>query len=123
MRILLFLAAASILSAQGDATRGKTIFLEKFKCYACHGTSGQSGTGARLVPMKMTEAAFMAFVRLPREPRPGSSPAGQQDRMPAYSAKVLSDVELQDIYAYLKSLPGSPAAKDIPLLQQIGAEK
>jgi hypothetical protein len=73
--------------------------------------------------MKMTQAAFMAFVRLPREPRPGSSPAGQQDRMPAYSAKVLPDQELADVYAFLKTLPEGPAAKDIPLLRQIGAEK
>jgi hypothetical protein len=71
----------------------------------------------------MTETAFMAFVRLPREPRPGSSPAGQQDRMPPYSAKVLPDSELSDIYAYLKSLPEGPAAKDIPLLRQIGEGK
>jgi mono/diheme cytochrome c family protein len=122
MKLLLFLIPA-VMFAQGNPSRGKTIFIEKFKCYACHGTSGQSGTGARLVPMKMTEAAFMAFVRLPREPRPGSSPAGQQDRMPPYSAKVLPDSELSDIYAYLKTLPEGPAAKDIPLLRQIGAEK
>src|SRR5450631_2373492 len=123
MRFLLFLLSAMALFAQGDATRGKSIFLEKFKCYACHGTSGQSGTGARLVPMKMTQAAFMTFVRLPREPRAGSSPAGQQDRMPAYSAKVLPEQELADVYTYLKSLPEGPAAKDIPLLKAIGAEK
>jgi mono/diheme cytochrome c family protein len=122
MKLLLFLIPA-VMFAQADPARGKTTFIEKFKCYACHGTSGQSGTGARLVPMKMTQAAFMAFVRLPREPRPGSSPAGQQDRMPPYSAKVLRDSELADIYAYLKTLPEGPAARDIPLLRQIGAEK
>jgi mono/diheme cytochrome c family protein len=122
MKFLLFLIPA-VIFAQGDAARGKIVFIEKFKCYACHGTSGQSGTGARLVPMKMTQAAFMAFVRLPREPRPASSPAGQQDRMPPYSAKVLPDSELADIYAYLKALPEGPAAKDIPLLRQIGAER
>jgi mono/diheme cytochrome c family protein len=38
--------------------------------------------------------------------------------MPPYSAKVMPDQELADIYAYLKSIPPSPAAKDIPLLSQ-----
>ena len=39
--------------------------------------------------------------------------------MPAFTEKILSDRELTDIYAYLKSLPQAKAPKDIPLLEQI----
>jgi hypothetical protein len=37
--------------------------------------------------------------------------------MPPYTAKVLSDSELADIYAFLRSVPKPPNAQSIPLLQ------
>lgn len=106
----------------GNAASGKVRYTTKYRCYSCHGYSGQTGPGAHLVPMKMTQAQFMAFVRHPRAPRAGSSPAGQQDRMQPYSAKVLPDAELIDIYAYIKTLPDAPSAKDVPLLRQLKSE-
>jgi len=39
--------------------------------------------------------------------------------MPAYTEKLISDQELRDVLAYLKSLPAAKAPKDIPLLNQI----
>jgi mono/diheme cytochrome c family protein len=93
-------------TAAGDASRGKDLFL-KYSCYACHGFSGQNGPGARLVPMRMTPAAFTAYVRSPRT-----------RQMPSFSAKVLSDEQLADIQAYVKTLPDSKPAKDIPALAQ-----
>ena len=39
-------------------------------------------------------------------------------QMPAYRKKVLSDADLADLYAYLKSIPQGPDAKTIPLLNQ-----
>ena len=36
--------------------------------------------------------------------------------MPAYSAKMISDVDLADIHAYLSSIKKAPDAKDLPLL-------
>jgi mono/diheme cytochrome c family protein len=108
---VLLLAAALLLpaaaSAQaGDAVKGKDVFL-KYTCYGCHGFSGQNGPGARLVPMRMTQSAFTNYVRDPRT-----------RQMPSYSTKVLSDAQLGDVYAYIKTLPASPAAKDIPALNQ-----
>jgi hypothetical protein len=38
--------------------------------------------------------------------------------MPPYTAKVLSDQDLADIYAYLMSIPPPPAIDSIPLLKQ-----
>jgi mono/diheme cytochrome c family protein len=95
----------------GDASRGKELYDKKYLCSACHGFSGQNGVGARLVPMTLTQAAFMAYVRHPHD-----TPTG----MPPYTAKVMPDQELADIYAYIKSLPDSAKkAKDIPILSDI----
>jgi mono/diheme cytochrome c family protein len=38
--------------------------------------------------------------------------------MPPFSEKILSDEDLADIYAYLRSIPKPPAVNDIPLLKQ-----
>jgi mono/diheme cytochrome c family protein len=103
----LTLAAVAVRAQDaGNAANGKDIFL-KYTCYGCHGFSGQNGPGARLVPISMTQSAFTNYVRSPRT-----------RQMPSYSAKVLSDTQLADVYAYIKTLPRSPAAKDIPELNQ-----
>jgi mono/diheme cytochrome c family protein len=95
--------------APGDAKHGKELFV-KYSCYACHGFSGQNGNGARLVPMKFPQAGFVAYVRNP--PR--------ANQMPSFSAKVLADGDLADIYAYVKTLPDSaPPASSVPILSQI----
>jgi mono/diheme cytochrome c family protein len=94
--------------AGGDAKNGKGLYLN-YKCYACHGYSGQNGPGTRLVPTRMTLQAFTAYIRNPRQ-------------MPPYTAKVVPDRELADIWTYLQTLPRSPAAKDVALLNQILAE-
>lgn len=107
---ILTLAVAGILSAGAieaqDAKAGKDLFV-KYSCYACHGFSGQNGPGARLVPMKMASVGFIAYVRSPRT-----------RQMPSYSAKVLPDGQLGDIYAYIKTLPDSPPASNISALSQ-----
>lgn len=116
MRTLMLIAAltlgAACASAQGDAKSGKDLWT-KYTCYGCHGFSGQNGPGFRLVPMRMTVENFTKLVRNPGAPQ----------RMPPYSEKNLPDAQLADIWAYLKTLPDSPAAKDIPLLQQILSEQ
>jgi ubiquinol-cytochrome c reductase cytochrome c subunit len=105
---LLFLsAAASAQNAAGNADNGKRIFL-KNGCYSCHGYDGHGGVAPKLAPKPLAPAAFIAFVRHP-------SPSG----MPTYSAKVMSDAELTDVVAYLRSIPEPPAVKDIPLLNQL----
>ena len=96
-------------AAPGNAQRGKDLFV-KYSCYACHGYDGHGGAGARLVPMRMSLAAFIAYVHNPRQ-------------MPPYTAKVLSDAQLADLFAHIKALPESPAAKNIPLLTRIMGEK
>ena len=98
-------AAAQTKTPAGDAAHGKELYV-KYTCYACHSFDGHGGAGARLVPMKMLLPVFTAYVRAPLQ-------------MPAYREKVLSDAELADIYAYIKTIPESPSAQSIPLLSQL----
>lgn len=110
LRVLIVIALLGLPMAfaqsDGDAAKGKDLYM-KYSCYACHGFSGQNGPGARLVPMRMATQAFTAYVRSPRT-----------RQMPSFSAKVLSDQQLADIHAYVKTLPDSKPAKDIPALAQ-----
>ena len=103
----------SVANAQtpgtGNAKNGQALYI-KYSCYACHGYSGQNGPGTRLVPTRMNVQGFTAYVRNPRQ-------------MPPYTAKVVPDAELADIWTYLQTLPRSPSAKDVPLLIQILNEK
>jgi mono/diheme cytochrome c family protein len=91
----------------GNAETGKRLFMKQ-NCYYCHGTTGQ-GTrdGARLAQTALNLQGLTRYVRKPT------------GAMPAFTEKILSDQELADIYAYLKSLPAAKAPKDIPLLDQI----
>jgi mono/diheme cytochrome c family protein len=108
MRILLITILASLpIFAQpaGDARNGRKLF-ENYGCYQCHGREAQGGlgTGPRLGPKPIAFAQVQRYVR---------QPTGQ---MPPYTAKVVSDKDLADIYAFLQSVKQPPPAKDIPLL-------
>ena len=108
------LIGAAVARAQGPATanaanaaNGRRLF-EKDGCFQCHGYVGQGGRdGARLAATAMNAQSFTRYVRRPF------------GAMPAFTAKVLPDEELADIYAYLKSLPAAAAAKDIPALSRV----
>jgi mono/diheme cytochrome c family protein len=90
----------------GNPENGKRAFMNYY-CYACHGTVGQGGRdGARIAPNPPELATIVRYIR---------RPTGQ---MPPYTSKVISDQELADIYAFLKSIPATPSAKTIPLLNR-----
>ena len=108
--LFLFFALPVVAAAQtpstGNAETGKRVFM-KHNCYYCHGTSGQgSRDGARIAQTALNLQGVMRYVRKPT------------GAMPGYTEKILTDQELTDIYAYLKSLPAAKAPKDIPLLNQ-----
>jgi mono/diheme cytochrome c family protein len=88
----------------GNADEGKKLFVGD-GCYQCHGyeAQGSSATGPRLGPRPIAFAAFSRYVR---------QPTGQ---MPPYTAKVVSDSDLANIYAFVQSRP--EPAKEIPLLK------
>ena len=116
MKILVFvtmLASGAAAIAQQPAApvtnvqNGKRLF-ERDGCWECHGWAGQGGRdGARLADTALTTAQLTRYVRKPT------------GAMPAYIDKVITDQELADIWAYLKSMPAPKAAKDIPLLNEL----
>jgi len=90
----------------GNAKAGLTLFM-KIGCYQCHGNEGQGGAqGPRIGRSPML--AFRNFVTYTRAPR---------GEMPPYTAKVIAEKDLADIYAYLASLPPPPSLENIPLLK------
>ena len=124
MRFLMIVIVAAVASAQapeaaskggaaskagtapnGNAQNGKKIFTS-YGCYQCHGyeAQGGQGTGPRLGPRPISLPAFTKYIR---------QPTGD---MPPYTAKVVSEQDVADIYAFLQSRPQPPPAKSIPLL-------
>jgi mono/diheme cytochrome c family protein len=95
----------------GDVKRGETYYA-KYGCWECHGYTGQTGNGARLATMALNANGFVNYIRSPRT-----------NQMPLYSAKVISDQDGADLFAYIKTFKKPPEAKDIQLLQQIINEK
>jgi mono/diheme cytochrome c family protein len=103
------LLAAGQNAPSGNAANGKQLF-EKQNCYYCHGTAGQGGRdGARIAATALTVAQFTRYVR---------RPAGAMRAMPAYTAKLLTDEQLADVYAYLKTLPAAQPPAQIPILDR-----
>jgi mono/diheme cytochrome c family protein len=89
--------------APPNAGNGKRLFMTHF-CYSCHGTEGQGGAGPRLVA-RATPDSLVRYVR---------KPSGV---MPAYTSKSISERDLIDIHAYLRSIPPPRSAASIALLQ------
>ena len=90
-----------------SAEKGKAAFI-KNGCWQCHDFAGEgsiaTSNGRVIARTQMPLDAFKSFVR---------TTSGQ---MPPYREQVLSDGELDDIYAYLQSLPAPTAVSDIPVL-------
>jgi mono/diheme cytochrome c family protein len=105
--LLLPLFTLAQSAPSGNADNGKRLFLRD-GCWECHGYAGQGGRdGARIGATSLTLQGVIRYVRKPT------------GAMPAFTDKLISDQELTDIYAYLKSLPPVKAAKDVPLLNQL----
>src|SRR5712671_4099715 len=101
----LFTALVLAQDSAGNPEAGKRLYM-KNGCYQCHGTVGQ-GTiaGARIGPPPLNVQGLIRYVR---------RPAGQ---MPAFTEKVMSDRELTDVYAFLKTIP--KPSRDVPLLNDL----
>jgi mono/diheme cytochrome c family protein len=92
-----------------DAAKGKAAFLH-YGCWQCHGIEGQGSAvtslGKVLEPDPLPYDGFAAFVR------------STNRAMPPYSEKILPNGDLEDIHAYLASIPKAKDHKSIPLLSQ-----
>ena len=99
--------AASAASAE----KGKAAYVTH-GCWQCHGFEGQGSAitslGKVLAPDPMPYETFEAFVR------------GTNRAMPPYREAILSKADLEDIYAFLQTIPAGKSFKEIPLLMQLG---
>jgi mono/diheme cytochrome c family protein len=100
------LIVGSNAALAADAAHGKILFTQKYGCFQCHGEAGQGSpvTGPKLAPDPLPWEALSAFVRTTNR------------QMPPYKEAVLPNADLEDIYAYLKSIPATKDWKTIPLL-------
>jgi mono/diheme cytochrome c family protein len=100
-------AGAHQAAMAASAENGKTAFTQH-GCWQCHDFNGQgsiaTSNGRVIARTALPLDAFKTFVRTSDGP------------MPPYRSPVLSDSDLEDIYAYLQSLPQPKAVGDIPLL-------
>jgi mono/diheme cytochrome c family protein len=91
----------NVPSPAGNAGNGKKLFAA-YGCFECHGHEASGGAGPHLAPNPVPFSTFARYVRHP------------SGTMPPYTAKVASDQDLSDIYAFLKSVPDSLKAKVAP---------
>lgn len=98
-------AAAISSMGPGNAQNGARIF-EAYGCYECHGHAAQgASTGPRLGPNPISVEAMIHELRHPNE-------------MPPFTERVVSDAEINDIHAFLASLPQPPKPDSLPLLSR-----
>jgi mono/diheme cytochrome c family protein len=104
--------ATSVIGSSGviaaSADKGKIAFVQH-GCWQCHDFNGQgsiaTSNGRVIARTALPPDAFKSFVRT------------TNGAMPPFRPPVLSDDELDDIYAYLQSLPEPKPVSDIPLLK------
>jgi len=87
------LADPRLIAEADPGARGR-LLLQRYGCATCHGLAGEGGVvGPKLDLEELWRSDFQLVVR--------SGPGG----MPALTADVLSDEDLETIYAYLKAIP------------------
>jgi len=100
-------AATAQDAPNGDAANGKRLYLAD-RCFTCHGRVGEGGA-------YNTPAPILAHTALPFQGFEGQIRNPVND-MPAFPPALLSDKDIADIYAFVRSLPGPGSPKDFPLL-------
>jgi mono/diheme cytochrome c family protein len=103
-------SATAAAAPAGNAQNGKRLYARD-GCWQCHGYAGQGGRAVPdTVPLAGTSLSFAAFVKYVRQP---------DGAMPAYTDKVISEQELADVYAHIKTFTGPRPAAEIPLLKDL----
>jgi len=100
----------------GNAIAGQQLYFEH-ACYGCHGYTGETGARALIGSgFLATEEIFRTFLRL----RADQNPTLPSTQMPNYSEESLSDDEVGDLFAYIRTFESNaPALEDIPALNAI----
>ena len=97
-------AALAQNAPNGNVANGKKLY-ETIGCFQCHGYVGQGGAAG---PKLIDPVPFPAFIVQLRTPR---------QVMPPYTERVLSDQQVADIYAHVKTFPLPPDPSTISILK------
>ena len=99
-------ASAQNSAPSGNAMHGKQLFALD-GCYECHGYQGEGGgfAGPKLAPDPLPYSFVLRQLRTPLR------------AMPVYTSEVLTDSDVADIYAYLRSIPQAKSVASIPMLR------
>ncbi len=102
-------AAAAAKADQAAASAGRAdigaALYQRYGCFQCHSNEGQGGTqGPRVGPNPIPFARFSWYVR------------HSSGDMPPYTAVVMSDQDIADVYVFLQARPQPPPVEGIPLL-------
>jgi len=93
-------AAKSADTAAATVANGKRAFTSA-GCVACHGAQGQgTAMGIQIAPPPFELPALITYVRQPT------------GKMPPFAPGAVSDQQLADIYAFLKSVAPPPSATE-----------
>ncbi len=91
-------SASAQTAAKGDAAKGKVVFENaKPACKTCHTAAKNQLTGLS----GKTNEELQAWIRTPKEMMAKENKKGL---MPAYASAKISDADLADLVAYIKSL-------------------
>jgi mono/diheme cytochrome c family protein len=88
----------------GNVASGKKLY-ETTGCSQCHGLAGQGGAAG---PKLIDPTPFPAFVAQLRTPR---------QVMPPYTERVMSEQQVADIYAHVKTFPLPPDPSTLSILK------
>ena len=97
-------AALAQNAPAGNVANGKKLY-ETTGCSQCHGLAGQGGAAGPKLIDPTPFAAFVAQLRTPRQV------------MPPYTERVMSEKQIADIYAHVKTFPLPPDPSTIPILR------
>jgi mono/diheme cytochrome c family protein len=103
-------SGSSGVAVAASAEKGKAAFIQH-GCWQCHDFAGEgsiaTSNGRVIARTALPLDAFKSFVR------------NTDGAMPPFRPQILSDSDLDDIYAYLQSLPQPKSVSEIPLLGQV----
>jgi len=101
----------------GNSVNGKGLYYA-YSCYACHGYNGETGRAfvGNWSSNLASEENFIRFLR----GRANVAPLTPSASMPNFAENALSDKQVKDIYAYIRTFKNAPPDfKNVPLLNQI----
>ena len=101
----------------GNAANGKGLYYSN-GCYGCHGFNGETGRAfvGNWTSNLGSEENFTRFLRA----RANVAPATPSTSMPNFPESALSDKQVKDIYAYIRSFKSNaPPLANIPTLNEI----